>query len=156
MRALVQRVASAQVEVAGEVIGRIGRGLSVFLGVGKGDGSGEVLAMAEKVRHLRVFENERGRFDRSLLDVGGELLVVSQFTLYGDCRKGRRPSFTDAAPPEEASRLYDLFVQEMMGKGIRVATGRFGERMAVTLVNDGPVTLWLEVLPSADPSPSRG
>jgi len=155
MRALVQRVKNAQVAVAGQVIGRIGKGLSVFLGVGKGDGRGEVLTMAEKVRHLRIFENESGRFDRSLVEVGGEALVVSQFTLYGDCRKGRRPSFTDAASPDEASRLYDLFVRDLAEKGVRVATGRFGERMEVTLVNDGPVTLWLEVLSSEGSSPSR-
>ena len=103
--------------------------------------------MIEKLVHLRAFENEVGRFDRSLLDVAGEALVISQFTLYGDCRKGRRPSFTDAAPPDEAVRLYDLFIGELTSRGIRVASGRFGERMEVTLVNQGPVTLWLEIPP---------
>lgn len=103
--------------------------------------------MAEKIVHLRVFENDQGRFDRSLMDVGGEVLVVSQFTLYGDCRKGRRPSFTDAAPPEHAMPLYVQFIEELKAKGIRVGSGSFGERMDVSLVNQGPVTMWLEVGP---------
>jgi D-aminoacyl-tRNA deacylase len=147
MRALIQRVSSAQVLVRGQVVGSIARGLLLFLGVGKGDGDKEARELAEKVAYLRIFENEMGRFDRSLLDVKGELLVVSQFTLYGDCKKGRRPSFTDAAPPEEALRLYDVFIRYVSARGIRVSSGRFGERMQVSLVNDGPVTLVLD-LPS--------
>ncbi len=145
MRALIQRVSSAQVLVRGQVVGSIAQGLLLFLGVGKGDGEKEAREMAEKVAYLRVFENEMGRFDRSLLDVKGELLVVSQFTLYGDCTKGRRPSFTDAAPPEEALRLYDIFIRYVGARGIRVSSGSFGERMQVSLVNDGPVTLVLDL-----------
>jgi D-tyrosyl-tRNA(Tyr) deacylase len=103
--------------------------------------------MAEKILQLRLFENEHGRFDRSLLEVRGEVLVVSQFTLYGDCRKGRRPSFTEAALPEDASRLYGQFMQEIAARGVRVASGHFGERMDVALVNQGPVTLWVEIPP---------
>jgi D-aminoacyl-tRNA deacylase len=147
MRALVQRVSNARVSVRREPVGSIGPGFLVFLGVGRGDSPREVGEMTDKLVHLRVFENEDGRFDRSLLDIGGEALVISQFTLYGDCRKGRRPSFTEAAPPEEAVRLYELFIEEMRSRGIRVASGRFGERMEVALVNQGPVTLWLEIPP---------
>jgi D-tyrosyl-tRNA(Tyr) deacylase len=113
--------------------------------------------MAEKIAHLRLFENEAGRFDRSLLDVSGALLVVSQFTLYADCRKGRRPSFTEAASPEDASPLIGLFLEEMARRGISVSSGQFRERMEVSLVNDGPVTVWLEVAPiSAGPGAGGG
>jgi D-tyrosyl-tRNA(Tyr) deacylase len=144
MRALIQRVKVAQVYVAAQLVGRIGHGLVLFLGIGKGDGPREVHELVEKIIHLRVFENESGRLDFSLLDVRGEMLVVSQFTLYGDCSKGRRPSFSDAAPPSEALDHYNLFLKELEEKGIKVASGRFGEKMEVALVNDGPVTLWLE------------
>jgi D-tyrosyl-tRNA(Tyr) deacylase len=148
MRALVQRVSSAQVHVEGEPVGRIGRGLVLFLGVGKGDGPREVHELVEKVIHLRIFENERGRFDRSLKEVNGEILVVSQFTLYGDCSRGRRPSFSDAAPSAEALEYYNLFLSELRSRGIGVASGQFREKMEVSLVNDGPVTLWLEASPN--------
>lgn len=147
MRALIQRVRKAQVCVADQVVGQIGRGLLIFLGIGRGDGQWQVGEMVGKVIHLRIFENELGKFDRSLLDIQGDAMVVSQFTLYGDCRKGRRPSFTDAAPPETAVKLYELFLKKLRGHNIRVASGRFGQRMEVHLVNDGPVTLWLEVVP---------
>lgn len=151
MRALIQRVRKAQVCVADQVVGQIGRGLLIFLGIGRGDGKRQVGEMVGKVIHLRIFENELGKLDRSLLDIQGDAMVVSQFTLYGDCRKGRRPSFTDAAPPETAVKLYELFLQKLRGRGIRVASGRFGQRMEVHLVNDGPVTLWLEVPPEQNP-----
>jgi D-tyrosyl-tRNA(Tyr) deacylase len=154
MRALIQRVRNAQVRVENEVVGQIGPGLLLFLGIGRQDGHQQVHELVEKVIHLRIFENENGKFDRSLSETKGEALVVSQFTLYGDCRKGRRPSFTDAAPPEKASELYERFIEQLRGRGIRVASGRFGERMEVHLVNDGPVTLWLEV-PQVQPIQGR-
>jgi D-tyrosyl-tRNA(Tyr) deacylase len=116
----------------------------VLLGVGGSDGEAEVRWLAEKVVGLRVFEDEEGKMNRSLADVGGAMLVVSQFTLYGDCRRGRRPSFTDAAPPELAERFYEAFVARVRGLGIEVATGVFREHMNVSLVNDGPVTLWID------------
>jgi len=144
MRAVVQRVAEARVEVDGSVVGAIGRGLCVLLGVGVADTEGEADALCRKIIALRVFEDEAGRFAHSLEDVGGALLVVSQFTLYGDCRKGRRPSFTDAAPPARAETLYDHFVARARAGTIPVATGRFGAHMALALVNDGPVTLVLD------------
>ena len=144
MRACVQRVSEASVSVDGELTGRVGRGLVVLLGVGGGDGEAEVNWLAEKVVGLRVFGDEEGKMNRSLADVGGAMLVVSQFTLYGDCRHGRRPSFTDAAPPELAERLYEAFVARVRGMGIEVATGVFREHMNVSLVNDGPVTLWID------------
>jgi D-tyrosyl-tRNA(Tyr) deacylase len=132
------------VTVDGDVVGRIGTGLVVLLGVGQGDGEGEVAWLADKVVGLRIFEDEAGKMNRSLADVGGAMLVVSQFTLYGDCRRGRRPSFTDAALPELAERLYERFVAKVRETGIEVATGRFREHMDVALVNDGPVTLWID------------
>jgi D-tyrosyl-tRNA(Tyr) deacylase len=144
MRACVQRVSEASVTVDGAVTGRIGRGLVVLLGVGGGDGEAEVNWLAEKVVGLRVFEDEEGKMNRSLAEVGGAMLVVSQFTLYGDCRRGRRPSFTAAAPPELAERLYDAFVARVRGAGVEAATGLFREYMLVSLVNDGPVTLWID------------
>jgi D-tyrosyl-tRNA(Tyr) deacylase len=144
MRACIQRVSEAQVTVDGEITGRIGRGLVVLLGVGDGDGDTEVAWMAEKIAGLRIFEDEAGKMNRSLDEAGGAMLVVSQFTLFGDCHKGRRPSFTTAAPPELAERLYDSFVARVRGAGIEVATGRFREHMMVSLVNDGPVTLWID------------
>jgi D-tyrosyl-tRNA(Tyr) deacylase len=144
MRACIQRVTESHVAVAGEVIGRIGKGLVVLVGVANGDGEEEVNWLAEKVVGLRVFEDEAGKMNRSLAEVGGAMLVVSQFTLYGDCRRGRRPSFTEAAPPELAERLYQAFVARVREAGIEVATGRFREHMLVSLVNDGPVTLWID------------
>jgi D-aminoacyl-tRNA deacylase len=144
MRAVVQRVGSARVVVDGEVVGEIGAGLCVLLGVARDDGAAEADRLAGRVARLRIFENEEGRFDRSLLDVRGAALVVSQFTLIGDTAKGNRPSFTDAAPPEQAEPLYEAFCAVLRELGIEVATGRFGARMAVELVNDGPVTIVLE------------
>lgn len=144
MRACIQRVTEARVTVAGETVGQIGRGLLVLLGVGQGDGPEEAKWLAEKVAGLRIFEDDEGKMNRSLEEIGGEMLVVSQFTLYGDCRKGRRPSFVDAAPPETATRLYEQFVEIIRNLGITVSTGRFREHMLVSLVNDGPVTLIVE------------
>jgi D-tyrosyl-tRNA(Tyr) deacylase len=145
MRMLLQRVREARVRVKGELVGEIGRGLLLFLAIGKEDNEQKVTEGIRKVINLRIFENEQGKFDRSLLQVGGEVLVVSQFTLYGDCSKGRRPSFERAASPQRAKDLYDLFVARLGETGIRCSSGIFGERMEVELINDGPVTLWLEV-----------
>lgn len=146
MRACIQRVSEAHVTVDGAETGRIGRGLVVLLGVGHGDGQAEVDWLAEKITGLRIFEDEAGKMNRSLGDVGGGMLVVSQFTLFGDCRKGRRPSFTDAAAPEIAERLYEAFVDAVRGAGVEVGTGKFREHMMVSLVNDGPVTLWIDTM----------
>jgi D-tyrosyl-tRNA(Tyr) deacylase len=140
MRALVQRVSEASVTVGGEEVARIGRGLLVLLGVRRGDTEAEADRIARKLLALRVFEDDAGRMNRSVRDVGGELLCVSQFTLYGDTRKGNRPSFVDAAAPEEAERLYERVREALSARG-----GVFGARMAVALVNDGPVTLLIEV-----------
>lgn len=144
MRALVQRVSQASVTVEGEIVGQIGGGMLVLLGVGKQDSEKEVAWMAEKLVGLRVFEDDAGKMNLSLQDVGGAMLVVSQFTLYGDCKKGKRPSFVNAAPPETANDLYEKFVTTVRAKGIEVATGKFRAHMDVALVNDGPVTLWVE------------
>lgn len=144
MRACVQRVGQALVSVAGEVVGRIDRGLMVLLGVAAGDTDDDARQMAQKIAELRIFNDDAGKMNRSLSESGGAMLVVSQFTLLGDCRKGRRPSFIDAAPPEEADRLYQLFVGTVRELGIAVETGRFREHMDVMLVNDGPVTLLLD------------
>ena len=144
VRAVVQRVTEARVSVGDELIGAIGPGLCVLLGVGHGDTEADADALCRKIVGLRIFEDEEGRFARSLEDVGGALLVVSQFTLYGDCGKGRRPSFTDAAPPERAEALYERFVACARATTRPVATGRFQARMAVALVNDGPVTFVLD------------
>jgi D-tyrosyl-tRNA(Tyr) deacylase len=145
MRAVVQRVSSASVTVAGEVVGEIGPGLLVLLGVAQDDTQEDVVYTAAKVIGLRIFEDDEGKMNRSLAEVpGGGMLVVSQFTLYGDCRKGRRPSFIDAARPEQANSLYESFVAEVKGQGIRVETGRFQQHMDVALVNDGPVTLLID------------
>jgi D-tyrosyl-tRNA(Tyr) deacylase len=144
MRACVQRVCEAQVTIDGAVVGRIGGGLVVLLGVGQADGEAEVQWLADKIIGLRVFEDDAGKMNRSLLEVGGAMLVVSQFTLYGDCRRGRRPSFTDAASPDLAERLYESFAARVRAAGIEVATGKFREHMRVGLVNDGPVTLWID------------
>jgi D-tyrosyl-tRNA(Tyr) deacylase len=132
------------VTVDGEVVGKIAGGLVVLLGVGVDDGPAEVRWLAEKVVGLRIFEDDAGKMNRSLGEISGGMLVVSQFTLYGDTRKGRRPSFIDAAPPELAERLYEEFVQAVRAAGIEVATGKFREHMMVSLVNDGPVTLWID------------
>ena len=143
MRALVQRVAWAKVEVDDEVTGAIEKGLLVYLGAGKGDGDVERAYVLQKVIGLRIFEDDAGKMDLSVLDVGGALLVVSQFTLYGDVRGGRRPSFVDAMPPEDAERAYDAFVREARQQ-IKVETGRFRAHMRVSSLNDGPVTLWID------------
>ena len=145
MRAVVQRVSGARVVVDGEVVGQIGAGLCVLLGVGREDGDSEAVRLAGRVARLRIFENEEGRFDRSLLDVGGAALVVSQFTLIAATEKGNRPSFSGAAPPEQAEPLYEAFCAALRELGVTVATGRFGARMAVELTNDGPVTVVLGV-----------
>ena len=144
MRAVLQRVTSAKVEVDGEITGAIGHGLLVFLGIGRDDGPKERAYLIDKISNARVFENDTGKFDRSVIDVGGELLVVSQFTLYGDMRRGRRPSFDGALPPEAAEPMYQAFVDEARARGLRVATGRFRAHMQVSSVNDGPVTLILD------------
>ena len=144
MRACVQRVSEASVTVDHEVVGRIGRGMLVLLGVTQDDNQRDAQYMAEKTTGLRIFEDDEGKMNRSLIDVGGEMLVVSQFTLLGDCRKGRRPSFVAAAEPELAERLYEEFVAEVERRGVVVATGRFRAHMDVALVNDGPVTLLLD------------
>lgn len=148
MRAVIQRVSEASVRVDGRTAGSIGRGLLVFLGIGKGDTIREIEWMVDKIVNLRVFEREQGKLDESLLDVGGELLVVSQFTLYGDCRKGRRPSFSDAMDSQSAKAIFEAFVEKAGEKVRNVQTGVFQAMMQVSLVNDGPVTLIIE-------SPSR-
>lgn len=144
MRALLQRVQYASVHVDGQVVGEIGVGLLILLGVGQQDTTQTGMMLAEKTATMRVFPDQQGRFDRSLIDVGGEALVVSQFTLYGDTRKGRRPSFSAAAPPEQAAPLVQSYCDALSQKAIRVATGVFGAHMVVTLANDGPVTIWLD------------
>ena len=144
MRAVVQRVAGARVRVAEEVVGEIGPGLCVLLGVARGDEQADAERLAGKVARLRIFENEEGKFDRSVQDVGGAVLAVSQFTLIADTEKGNRPSFTEAAPPEEAEALYDAFCVAVRGLGLQVETGVFGARMTVEIANDGPVTIVLE------------
>lgn len=144
MRILVQRVAWARVEVEGEIIGQIGRGLLLLVGIGRGDGPEQLRWLANKVLNLRIFEDEEGQMNRSLLELGGAVLAVPQFTLYGDARKGRRPSFEGAAPPEEAEPLFRLFIAELKRSGLTVAQGVFGAHMLVQLANDGPVTLLLE------------
>ncbi len=144
MRAVVQRVSESHVSVDGEIIGEIGKGLLVLLGVADGDDAGSADWLAEKIANLRIFEDGAGKMNLSLLETGGQMLVISQFTLLGDCRKGRRPSFVHAAGPEKANELYEYFVDQVRRKGIEVQTGRFRAMMAVSLVNDGPVTLIVE------------
>jgi D-tyrosyl-tRNA(Tyr) deacylase len=144
MKACVQRVSEGRVTVAGEVVGEISRGLVVLLGVAADDTEAQAVALADKISGLRIFDDDAGKMNLPLADVGGAMLVVSQFTLLGDCRKGRRPSFVNAAPPELAERLYERFVTEVRAKGINVATGRFRTMMQVSLINDGPVTLLLD------------
>lgn len=148
MRALVQRVREASVWVDGEAVGRIGAGLLVFLGVHQTDTEADVAYLVDKVTNLRIFPDEQGRMNRSLKDASGEALIVSQFTLYGDCKKGRRPSYSEAAPPSEAERLYEAFCAAMK-ETVPVETGEFQAHMEVSLVNDGPVTLMID-------SPVRG
>jgi D-tyrosyl-tRNA(Tyr) deacylase len=144
VRAVVQRVAEAAVRVDGEVVGQIGPGVLVLLGVGQGDAEADADYLADKVLHLRIFPDEGGQMNRSVLDTRGELLAVSQFTLYGDTRRGRRPGFSSAAPPEEANRLYRYFVGRLRESGLRVEEGVFRAMMDVSLVNRGPVTLLLD------------
>lgn len=144
MRAVVQRVTRSAVRVENKETAKIGRGLLVLLAVARGDSREDAAYLAEKIAHLRIFEDGRDKMNRSLLDITGEVLVVSQFTLMGDCRKGRRPSFTAAAPPEQANTLYAHFAELLGEKGLGVSTGRFGTMMQVSLINDGPVTLILE------------
>ena len=144
MRTLIQRGSRAGVTVDGQVVGQIGPGLLVLLGVGTGDGPAEVEYLAGKIAHLRIFEDAEGKMNRSVLDTGGAVLVVSQFTLYADTRKGRRPSFIDAAPPAAAAALVAAFAAALQARGLPVATGQFQAHMQVALVNDGPVTIWLD------------
>jgi D-tyrosyl-tRNA(Tyr) deacylase len=144
MRAVVQRVSSASVVVAGELAGRIERGFLVLLGVAESDTAEDARTLARKVTGLRVFEDDAGKMNLGLADIGGAMLVVSQFTLLGDCRQGRRPSFVAAARPDQAEMLYQLFASEVRDLGTTVATGRFQQHMEVSLVNDGPVTLLLD------------
>jgi len=144
MRAVVQRVTQSEVTVYGKTTGQIGPGLLVFLGVGKEDRLKDADYLADKIVHLRIFEDNNQKMNRSLLDTGRQMLVVFQFTLLGDCRKGRRPSFVRAAPPDLAEKLYLHFVSQVREKGVTIETGTFGALMAVSLVNDGPVTLILE------------
>jgi D-tyrosyl-tRNA(Tyr) deacylase len=141
MRAVIQRVSRAKVTVAGEITGEIGGGLLVFLGVGRQDTEPSADYLADKITGLRIFADDAGKMNRSVVDVAGSILVVSQFTLYGDVRKGKRPSFDDAAPPEMARRLYEHFVERVRAAGLRCETGRFQEMMKVELVNEGPVTI---------------
>jgi D-aminoacyl-tRNA deacylase len=148
MRAVIQRVSRAAVRVEGRVAGEIAAGLLVLLGVAAGDVEGDAARLAEKVARLRIFENEAGRFDRSVLDSGGAVLVVSQFTLIADTAKGNRPSFAAAAPPDEAERLYERFCTALRDLGLAVEQGVFGARMEVELVNDGPVTIVLDIVPA--------
>jgi D-tyrosyl-tRNA(Tyr) deacylase len=144
MRAVVQRVSRAKVAVNGEITGEIGRGLLVLLGVGCADTEADAVYLAEKIAGLRIFEDDQGKMNRSVVDVGGGVLAVSQFTLYGDVRRGKRPSFDSAAPPEKARQLYEFFLERIRTSGLRCEIGRFQEMMQVELVNEGPVTILLD------------
>lgn len=144
MRLLIQRVSHASVTVDSQTISKIGKGLLILLGVGHGDGKEQAVHLAEKTAHLRIFEDEQGKTNLSILDVKGEAIVVSQFTLYADTRKGRRPSFLDAALPESAEPIVDHFAQSLRELGVPTQTGKFGAHMKVEIHNDGPVTIWLE------------
>lgn len=144
MRALIQRVSSGKVVVDGQTIARVGRGLVILVGIGHGDGEVQAAYLAEKTANLRIFEDEAGKTNLSVLDVAGEAIVVSQFTLYADTRKGRRPSFVDAADPAIAEPLVERFAELLRGHGVPTQTGRFGAHMLVEIHNDGPVTIWLE------------
>jgi len=144
VKALLQRVSAASVSVAGEVVGRIGRGMVVLVGVAHGDSEKDARYLAQRTVNLRIFSDQAGKFNLSALDIGGELLVVSQFTLLADTRKGRRPSFIDAAPPAQAEELFELFVDEVRATGLKVETGRFQQHMQLEIHNDGPVTIMLD------------
>ncbi len=144
MKALLQRVSQASVTVDGQIVGQIGQGLLVLLGVGQGDSEQEVKVLADKIVQLRIFGDEEGKMNRSLLDIHGEILVVSQFTLYADMRRGRRPSFTNAAPPSLAIPLYERFKEALASYGLPVASGIFGAMMSIELRNEGPVTIMLD------------
>jgi len=144
MRVVIQRVSRAKVTVAGEVVAEIGLGVLILTGIGPGDGEGEAAYLAEKIANLRIFRDEQGKTNLSLLDVDGEAIVVSQFTLYADTRKGRRPSFTNAAPPELAEPLVERFADMLQQHGVLTQTGVFGAEMMVEIHNDGPVTIWME------------
>ena len=144
MKVVLQRVAEARVTVDGEVVGQIGKGLLLLVGIGREDEEADLVWMADKLASLRIFEDSEGKMNLSVTDVGGAVLSVSQFTLYGDCRKGRRPSFTDAARPEIAQGMYEKFNALLRERGLKVETGRFGAMMQVALVNDGPVTFILD------------
>jgi D-tyrosyl-tRNA(Tyr) deacylase len=144
VRVLLQRVSRASVTVDERIVGQIGWGLLVLLGVGQGDSEAQVKTMADKIVHLRIFGDDEGKMNRSLLDIRGEVLVVSQFTLHADVRRGRRPSFTDAAPPSIAEPLYEHFKEAIAGYGLTVACGIFGASMQIDLCNEGPVTIWLD------------
>jgi D-tyrosyl-tRNA(Tyr) deacylase len=152
MRIVLQRVSRAEVRSEGQVLGRIGRGLVVLLGIARGDSVEDARWLAEKTVGLRIFPDEQGKMNRDLTEVSGSVLVVSQFTLYGDCRKGKRPSFVQAAPPETAIPLYQAYIEAVKALGVPVETGRFGAMMEVELVNDGPVTLILERGDTAPPA----
>jgi D-tyrosyl-tRNA(Tyr) deacylase len=145
MRAVCQRVSEARVSVDGRVVGEIERGLCVLLGVARADDASRAERLARKIARLRVFPDDEGRFDRSVLDANGRVLAISQFTLIADTEKGNRPSFSDAAPPEEAEPLYERFCEALAGEGVQVARGVFGAKMRVEIVNDGPVTIVLDV-----------
>ena len=144
MRALLQRVSRASVTVDGKVVGQIGQGLLVLLGVGRDDSEVQVKTLADKIVYLRIFGDDEGKMNRSLLDIGGEVLVISQFTLYADTRRGRRPSFTNAAPPAVAETLFEHFKEALASYGLTVASGIFGAYMTIEIRNEGPVTIWLD------------
>lgn len=144
MKALLQRVTGASVSIGGEVVGSVGRGLVVFVGIASGDEADDARYLVSKLINLRIFADEKEKFNLSALDIKAELLLVSQFTLLADARKGRRPSFSDAAPPQQAEKLFDFFVAEAKASGLKVATGRFGQYMQVEIHNDGPVTVMLD------------
>lgn len=144
MRAVLQRVSQARVMVDEQIVGQIGQGLCILLGVGQQDSEGQVKTLVDKIVHLRIFEDDAGKMNRSLLDIHGEVLVVSQFTLYANMQRGRRPSFVEAAPPALAIPLYELFKEQLAQYGLRIASGIFGAMMQVALQNEGPVTIWLD------------
>jgi D-tyrosyl-tRNA(Tyr) deacylase len=144
MRAVIQRIKESSVRTDNQIIGQTGPGLLVLLGVSQGDSASDADYLVNKIAHLRIFEDKKGKMNRSLVEIGGDMMVVSQFTLLADCRKGRRPSFSEAAAPEEAAELYEYFVKQIRSLGTTVATGRFGAMMEVALINHGPVTIILE------------
>ena len=155
MRAVIQRVSEASVTVEGRIVGQIGRGLVVLLGVGPGDRAAEAEQLADKIANMRIFPDDEGRFNRSVLDIGGAALVISQFTLYADTRRGRRPSFTDAAAPDIAAPLVERFTAALQARGLAIANGVFGAHMSVALVNDGPVTIVLDSATFREPRNAR-